>query len=271
MDMVRSMMSHSKLPDFLLGGALKAAVYILNRVPSKVVPKTPFELFKGWKPSQNHLCIWGCEAEVKIYDPNASKLIPKTTRCYFIGYPNNAKGFRFYCPTQGRKIIEAINAKFLENDVRDSIGHETGESSSKGEKVLIAIHVIQERVEIPLIEQTTEEPQPTILDNPHSPTPSPEHNVDALPIRHSQRERRPVNHDDYYIFLEEKDSNIGCFPDPENYSEAICSDLFNIWIEAMNDEIISMIHNNVWELVELPNGFKPASGCLKLRKMLREM
>lgn len=46
MDMVRSMMSHSKLPDFLWGEALKAAMYILNRVPSKAVPKTPFELLK---------------------------------------------------------------------------------------------------------------------------------------------------------------------------------------------------------------------------------
>lgn len=74
MDMVRSMMSHSKLPDFLWGEALKAAMYILNRVPSKVVPKTPFELFKGWKPSLNHLRTWGCAAEVKMYDPTASKL-----------------------------------------------------------------------------------------------------------------------------------------------------------------------------------------------------
>lgn len=260
MDMVRSMMSHSKLPDFLWGEALKAAMYILNRVPSKVVPKTPFELFKGWKPSLNHLRTWGCAAEVKIYDPTASKLSPKTTRCYFIGYPNNAKGYRFYCPTRGTKIIEAINAKFLENDVGDSIGHETGESSSKGEKVLIPIHIIQERVEIPLVEQTTEEPQPTIIDNPPAPAPAPEHHVEALPIRRSQRERRPVNRDDYYTFLGEKDSNIGCFPDPENYSEAICSDLSDKWIEAMNDEIISMNHNNVWELVELPNGYKPI-GC----------
>ncbi|MCI05645.1 hypothetical protein A2U01_0026698, partial [Trifolium medium] len=59
----------------------------------------------------------------------------------------------------------------------------------------------------------------------------------------------------------EKDSNLGCLPDPENYSEAISSDLSDEWIEAMNDEIISMNHNGVWELVELPNGFIKPIGC----------
>ena len=50
-DMVRSMRSNRKVPQFLWIEALKMAVYILNRVPTKVVLKTPFELFKGWKSS----------------------------------------------------------------------------------------------------------------------------------------------------------------------------------------------------------------------------
>ena len=74
MDMVRSMISNSKLPLSLWSEALKTAVYLLNRVPSKVVPKTPFELWNGWKPSLNHLHIWGCPAEVRIYNPNMKKL-----------------------------------------------------------------------------------------------------------------------------------------------------------------------------------------------------
>jgi transposase InsO family protein len=57
MDMVRSMLSNSHLPLFLWSETLKTAVYVLNRVPSKAVPKTPFELWNGWKPSLNHLHI----------------------------------------------------------------------------------------------------------------------------------------------------------------------------------------------------------------------
>ena len=44
LDMVRSMLSNSKLPRFLWTEALKMTVYILNRVPTKVVLKMPFEL-----------------------------------------------------------------------------------------------------------------------------------------------------------------------------------------------------------------------------------
>ena len=50
-DIVRSMRSNSKLPESLWTKALKMAVYILNQVPTKIVPKTPFELWKGWKSS----------------------------------------------------------------------------------------------------------------------------------------------------------------------------------------------------------------------------
>ena len=50
-DMVQSMLSNSNLPKFLWTDALKTAMYIINRVPTKVVPKTPFELWKNWKPS----------------------------------------------------------------------------------------------------------------------------------------------------------------------------------------------------------------------------
>ena len=69
LDMVRSMLSSSKLPKFLRNEALKTTVYILNQVPTKAVPKTPFELMKYWKPSLRHMCVWGCSSEVRIYNP----------------------------------------------------------------------------------------------------------------------------------------------------------------------------------------------------------
>ena len=40
---MRSLISHSSLPESLWGEALKTIVYILNRVPSKVLAKTPYE------------------------------------------------------------------------------------------------------------------------------------------------------------------------------------------------------------------------------------
>lgn len=67
--MVRSMISHSSLPESFWGEELKNIVYILNRVPSKVVSKTPYEPWTGKKPSIRHLHIWGCPTEVRPYKP----------------------------------------------------------------------------------------------------------------------------------------------------------------------------------------------------------
>ena len=54
-DMVRSMISHSTLPKSLWGEALKTAAYFLNKVSTKAVAKTPYELWPGRKPSLKHL------------------------------------------------------------------------------------------------------------------------------------------------------------------------------------------------------------------------
>ena len=44
-DMVRSMINQSTLPESFWGETLKTTTYILNRVPTKVVTKTPYELW----------------------------------------------------------------------------------------------------------------------------------------------------------------------------------------------------------------------------------
>ena len=45
LNMVRCMLVSSSLPEFLWGEALKTATYILNQMPSKSIPKTPYELW----------------------------------------------------------------------------------------------------------------------------------------------------------------------------------------------------------------------------------
>ena len=64
-DMVRSMMSRATLPISLWGYALETAAHILNLVPTKKVSKTPFEIWKGKRPSLSHIKIWGCEVFVR--------------------------------------------------------------------------------------------------------------------------------------------------------------------------------------------------------------
>ena len=115
--MVRSMLSHSTLPIGLWMEALETVIHILNRAPSKSVSKTPYELWTGRQPILNYLHVWGCQAEARLFNPSLGKLDERTISCYFIGYPERLKGFRFYCPDRHTKFAETRHAIFLENDM----------------------------------------------------------------------------------------------------------------------------------------------------------
>ena len=95
--------------------ALKTVVYLLNRISSKTVSKTPFELWTRRKSSLEHPHFWGCPTEARIYNPPEKKLDFRTISGYIIGYPEKFKEYRFYCPIHSMRIIKNGNARFIEN------------------------------------------------------------------------------------------------------------------------------------------------------------
>jgi hypothetical protein len=97
--------------------ALKIIVHILNRVLSKSVPKTPYELWTGGKPTLNYLHAWGWSSKAKLFNPSIGKLDPKTISYNFIGYPDKSKEFRFYCLDRHNKIVEIRHAVILEDEL----------------------------------------------------------------------------------------------------------------------------------------------------------
>lgn len=117
--MVRSMMSGSNLPQFLWGEVLKTSMYILNCILTLAIQFTSFELFKGCKPSLNHIKIQGCPIEVRLYNPTLGKLDPRTIRCYFVSYQEHSKGYQFYNSYGGPKIVDSQTTKFLELDATE--------------------------------------------------------------------------------------------------------------------------------------------------------
>ena len=111
---MRSMISHSTLPESLWGEALKTASYILNRVLTKATANTLYELWTCKKPSLKHLHIWGCPAKARLYRPNEKKLDSRIISCYFVGYSKRSTGYKFYDPTT-KSIFETGNARFFED------------------------------------------------------------------------------------------------------------------------------------------------------------
>ncbi|KAK1653336.1 hypothetical protein QYE76_071141 [Lolium multiflorum] len=90
------------------------------------------------------------------------------------------------------------------------------------------------------------------------------HNNDAppppSPVRRSHRERRKAISDDYITYMSEDVDDIGKVEDPTSYKEAIKSLNSSKWQIAMEDELKSMGSNDVWDLVEVPDGAKRV-GC----------
>ena len=91
----------------------------------------------------------------------------------------------------------------------------------------------------------------------------------ATPVRRSIRERRSAIPPDYLVYIGEQDYDISSVADPMTYAEVVSCPQSELWLDAMKDEIQSMRHNGVWELVELPEGHRPI-GCKWVYKTKRD-
>ena len=58
------------------------------------------------------------------------------------------------------------------------------------------------------------------------------------------------------IYLQESENDLSIDNDPVSFSEVINGDNSDKWLDAMKDELKSMTHNDVWDLVELLEGCK---------------
>ncbi|TYJ97931.1 gag/pol protein [Cucumis melo var. makuwa] len=96
-----------------LSAPVETTVHILNNVPSNSVSETPFELWRGRKPSLSHFRIWGCPAHVLVTNPK--KLESRSRLCQFVGYPKETRGGLFFDP-QVNRVFVSTNATFLEED-----------------------------------------------------------------------------------------------------------------------------------------------------------
>ena len=98
-----------------------SANYLLNKVPQKKVDKTPYEFWKGRKPSYKYLKVWGCLAKVVVPTTKKMRIGPKTVDCIFIDYAQNNSAYRFLVHESTNPnihkntIIESRNTLFFEH------------------------------------------------------------------------------------------------------------------------------------------------------------
>ena len=76
-------MAQANLPISFWGDALLTAAYVLNRVPSKSVPTTPYELGNGKKLNLEGLRPWGFAGYIHNTSHKHGKLGPRANKCGF--------------------------------------------------------------------------------------------------------------------------------------------------------------------------------------------
>ncbi|XP_073132852.1 uncharacterized protein [Henckelia pumila] len=162
-DMVRSMISHSTLPESLWGEELKTAAYILNR---------------------------GCPAEARPYKPNEKKLDLRTVSCYFIGYSERSRGTSFMIPQLSQFLSREMPGSLRMPSLRG--GYKVRDIVFEEEYVNIptGVLVIDQDIISDLAKDTIQDNigDPPIQDNiQDEQTQAPQ---EPMPLRRSTRERR---------------------------------------------------------------------------------
>ena len=226
--MVRSMMTFAELPKSFWGYALETAVYTLNRVPSKSVDTTPYEIWSKKKPSLSHMKVWGCPAYVKR--TVSDKLDAKFDKFLFVGYPKETMGYYFYNPLE-QKVFVSKHAVFLEKEFLLK-----GESGSKIE--LDEVQDQQQDVNQPI------DPMPITHDD--------EVIIEPKTTQGPRRTSRAYGPPERYGFLVSNEDN-----EPTTYEEVLKSSEIDKWLKAMKSEMDSMYQNQVWTLVDPLEEIKP--------------
>ena len=145
------MLTNSSLHEFLWVNVLKTTTYILNQVPSKFVPKTPYELWSHKKPGLRHFHVWGYKVKVRLHNLQSKKLDPTTINGYFIDYYVGSRGSRFYFPSYTSKVIELDRAIYFEDD--NNTSQVTREIVFKKNPVYIPMYVASISITSPIVYQ----------------------------------------------------------------------------------------------------------------------
>ena len=211
-------------PSSCGGEALKTTTYILNQVPSKSVPKTLYDLWSQNKPSLYHFHAWGYKVEVRPYTLQSKKLDSKTISGYFIGYYVGSRCSKFYCLLHTTRAIESNRDIYFEDDTGTSQGPR--EIVLKEHPVFIPVPIAFAPIFSLVVDQ---HPVATIDDESIMDADPVALDVDPLgldvvmniPLRRLERAYRPAISDDYIVYLQEHEYDVGDVSDPTTYKEAI--------------------------------------------------
>ena len=99
-------MAQANFPISYWGDASLTATYVLNRVLSKSVSSTPYELWTSRKPDLSHLRPWGSAVYIHNSTHKFGKLEASGKKCIFIRYSKHSKRYVFIGEQVGGTVSE---------------------------------------------------------------------------------------------------------------------------------------------------------------------
>jgi hypothetical protein len=94
-NVIRTLLIQASLPRRYWAERLHTVVYLLNYLPMKTINVAcPYVALFSSAPSYKHIRIFGCACYHNIAAATPHKLTPRSTRCVFLGYSADHKGYR---------------------------------------------------------------------------------------------------------------------------------------------------------------------------------
>jgi len=116
LEVTRCLLFSMNVPRYLWGEATKTAVYLINRMPLRLVEfHTPLEILIGKNVFKVSPKTFGCVCFVHNTTPGISKLDYRAHKCVFVGYSREKKGYRCYDPVK-KRMYESMDVTFCESE-----------------------------------------------------------------------------------------------------------------------------------------------------------
>ena len=238
-ELARSLLCSKGLEKHLWAEAMNTVVYVMNRAgPSGEAGKTPYELWFHKTADISHFKVFGSSCFVHTPKQHRKKWDAKSTKAIFVGYDKNPKAFRVYFPLTNK--IEILCDVVFGNEI-DIL--KDNSNTTNIEEIIVKIPEAN-RNEV-AVENSMDDTLVDVIE--------PETNavVEEKKKEYNLRSKSKLSTNIFDMFVSTSE-----IPEPSTYEEAMKTEHFAEWQEAMDIEYESLMKNKVWVLCEMPPGRK---------------
>ncbi|GJY41857.1 putative ribonuclease H-like domain-containing protein [Tanacetum coccineum] len=268
----RTMLADSKLPTTFWAEVVNTACYVQNRVLIiKPHNKTPYELFLGRKLTISFMRPFGCHVTILNTIDHLGKFDGKADEGFFVGYSTNSKAFRVF-NSRTRIVEENLHVQFIVIGNQSNGSADPPFSSSSKDSLDVGFKPLKEEKK-----KDAKDPGNEIYECADDPKYTDLEEIGRFSVAEDRwcKACDGINLDTTYqcpisipttritgsSFSKVEGPTImdfellfACFLSQAEPKKVIQALKDPSWIEAMQDELLRFMLQQVWTLVDLPHG-----------------